>query len=228
VHSPIEEETVPNRGYSFFSSERNRTRCLGRSIACGLLMASLGAVPMARAQATTAEEAQLEGLHTVYRLTHCGTAAVWLPTLAQAAADWAARSPQAADGSFSHDQNRGPYGENLAWGTNLTGIDAIQLWYNESRLYNYASPGFSPQTGHFTQVVWIASPGVGMAMVRRGNVNLWVARYNGPGNIEGMFQFMVAPPFGPFGSPGCPGFPRERTNLIGKVPPATLNTLNIR
>jgi len=38
------------------------------------------------------------------------------------------------------------------------------MWYNEINKYNYTSPGFSKETGHFTQVVWKNSKELGIGM----------------------------------------------------------------
>jgi hypothetical protein len=42
---------------------------------------------------------------------------------------------------------------------------AVNSWYDEVKLYNWSSPGFTMDTGHFTQVVWASSKqlGVGVA-----------------------------------------------------------------
>jgi hypothetical protein len=186
-------------------------------VGAGLL---LGIISAANAQTFTNEE--LEGLvpHVVYRMTiHCVGPLGFDPDATLAARSWATNSPQDAQGRFAHDPNPGPYGENLAWGSNLTGAQAVALWYAESKLYDFNSPGFSQSTGHFTQLVWASSRTLGMSMARRGNVNLWVARYFPAGNITGQFPNNVVPPLA---GPLCPLFHpgTSQQQLIGTVPPA--------
>lgn len=56
-------------------------------------------------------------------------------------------------GQFSHSDNI-DYGENLAGrkGCDLNGKKAAKLWYDESKLFNFDKPSFSPETGNFSQV----------------------------------------------------------------------------
>lgn len=92
--------------------------------------------------------------HNKYRAMHKAPFLQWNATLAQ----WAQQ--KAAPCKFAH--SGGPYGENLAAG--FSDIAAsIDAWYNEVSLYNYAAPGFSKSTGHFTQVVWKSTTQVGCA-----------------------------------------------------------------
>jgi hypothetical protein len=47
------------------------------------------------------------------------------------------------------------YGENLAWNS-IEPVDcrvAIELWYDEWKIYNFAKPNVTSQNGHFTQLV---------------------------------------------------------------------------
>jgi hypothetical protein len=38
---------------------------------------------------------------------------------------------------------------------------ATQAWYDEIKDYDWENPGFSMETGHFTQVVWKGTTKVG-------------------------------------------------------------------
>jgi len=65
-----------------------------------------------------------------------------------------------------------------------TGL-AVDMWYNEltNPGYDFAAPGFDSGTGHFTQVVWVASTSLGCG-VKDG----WVCcRYSPAGNVDGEF-----------------------------------------
>ena len=38
---------------------------------------------------------------------------------------------------------------------------AIKAWYNENEKYDYNSPGFKMETGHFTAMVWKGTTHIG-------------------------------------------------------------------
>jgi uncharacterized protein YkwD len=115
-----------------------------------------------------------------------------------------------AKNAFMHSNGR--YGENLAGFYGMDGrknnntwtaevIRAIQLWYNEIRFYNFSRPGFTPQTGHFTALVWKATTKVGIAVgykpdtvnVRNGRVVV-VMNFAPAGNVPGAFKGNVLVP----------------------------------
>ncbi|KAI3467157.1 hypothetical protein Pfo_023820 [Paulownia fortunei] len=88
---------------------------------------------------------------------------------------------------FQH--SGGPYGENLAMSSGaLTGRDAVRLWVDERRYYNYQSNSCrnGEVCGHYTQVVWRRSVRLGCARVRCNNGNWFViCNYDPPGNVVG-------------------------------------------
>jgi recyclin-1 len=86
---------------------------------------------------------------------------------------------------------------------------AIGAWANESKSYDYSAPGFSEQTGHFTQLVWKATRQLGCAVTNcsaydpnnsNGEAFGWfvVCEYAPPGNVVGdgnkLFTANVLPP----------------------------------
>lgn len=79
-------------------------------------------------------------------------------------------------------------------GGQLTGRKVTDMWYEEHDQYRYGNPGFSKQTGHFTQIVWQSSKemGVGTAVSSSG-AQFVVARYQPPGNVRGQFLENVKP-----------------------------------
>ncbi|CAA2961454.1 pathogenesis-related 1 [Olea europaea subsp. europaea] len=84
---------------------------------------------------------------------------------------------------FQH--SNGPYGENLALGTTMTGRQAVNLWVAERKDYNYRSNSCSGTCGHYTQVVWRKSVRLGCARVRCNNGNWFViCNYDPRGNIS--------------------------------------------
>jgi glioma pathogenesis-related protein 2 len=90
----------------------------------------------------------------------------------------------AAKGKFEHSGAPG-IGENLfVYHTTAAGVNegnlakhVVKSWYDEVSLYNYETPNFSSQTGHFTQVVWKDSTNVGCG-ISRGVSNIKGTQYN--------------------------------------------------
>lgn len=79
-------------------------------------------------------------------------------------------------------------------GYELTGAGATQMWYDEVKDYNFENPGNFGGTGHFTQVVWLASQQMGVAKAGEGNgAQYVVARYSPAGNIRGHYPDNVKP-----------------------------------
>lgn len=90
-------------------------------------------------------------------------------------------------------------GENLAEGDGNgwtsaadAASSAVDLWYNEVTLYDYSNAVFSSATGHFTQLVWVASTQIGFgAYLTSSGEWLIVAEFDPPGNVEGEFAANV-------------------------------------
>jgi uncharacterized protein YkwD len=124
-------------------------------------------------------------MHNVYRAKHCAAPLTWSTEVAVAAQRWANRCV------FDHDPNN-EFGENLAWGTELSAREAVGLWYEEVSEYNYSAPGFGP-AGHFTQLVWRASKFLGCGRAMCGGDVYWVCRYSPAGNYDGEYRANVGP-----------------------------------
>lgn len=60
--------------------------------------------------------------------------------------------------------------------------------------YDYAAGQYSPQTGHFTQMVWQATTQIGCGATRCAAGPLYVCHYSPPGNVIGQFVQNVLPP----------------------------------
>jgi glioma pathogenesis-related protein 2 len=136
---------------------------------------------------------QLSAARTVneLRAMHSAPLLVWseeVRRIAQAHAD---------KGVFQHSRDR-RVGENLALvcaaDANTAVQRAIQLWYDEVKLYNWRAPGFEFNTGHFTALVWKATTkmGVGVKEVSPKKF-LVVANFTPPGNVLGQFPANVLP-----------------------------------
>ncbi|CAD7077044.1 unnamed protein product [Hermetia illucens] len=109
--------------------------------------------------------------------------------------DWARTLAQRSE--IQHRPNN-KYGENLYWasGSEVSGKDCVQSWYNEIKDYRFGNGGFSMKTGHFTQVVWKSSSKLGIAIQKRGPSTWVVANYDPPGNYSGQYRENVPPPRG--------------------------------
>ncbi|CAH1774969.1 unnamed protein product, partial [Owenia fusiformis] len=147
--------------------------------------------------------------HNQVRALHTDTPSMTWSTLAATTSQaWA--DDLAARQVFEHSNSSNPAfrtgGENLYLsGTTGTPTDfpaqctsGTQAWYDEISDYDYANPGFSSATGHFTQVVWQNSIQVGCGSSRYTNsggfiITLIVCQYTPAGNFLGQFADQVKP-----------------------------------
>ena len=170
-----------NRQTSFYLSTA--------SITMLILVDSLTALAATPAQIT----AWLES-HNNYRALHGVPSVTWSDTVAASAQAYANTCPDSHSGSG--------YGENLARATyDMAENGVVQWWYDEEPLYDYDNPGFSSETGHFTQVVWKGTTQIGCGFNSGcsypwSNSTVWVCQYNPPGNYIGQFAENVLPPVG--------------------------------
>ena len=92
-------------------------------------------------------------------------------------------------GSLIHSKHtfHGDYmGENLAYVWNSgspSGETPTNMWYSEIKYYDYNNPGFSMDTGHFTQVVWKASKEFGIGVACAKNECYMTGNYYPGGNF---------------------------------------------
>jgi hypothetical protein len=130
----------------------------------------------------------------------------WNPTIALASQQWA--NYLNTSNLFQHS-GTALYGENLAYlqgyGTDpvVLAKKSIDLWYAEVSKYDFAKPGFSDTTGHFTCLVWVSSTqfGMGVAINSQTNAVDIVMNTSPPGNVIGQFQQNVLPSPSPSPSP---------------------------
>lgn len=150
------------------------------------------APPAQRGGAPAGMQAILDA-HNRVRAKHCAQPLAWSPKLAAVAQDWAA-SLKKQGCKFGHRPNNA-YGENLAAGTSgaLDGESVLGMWYDEIKLYDFKSGGFSMETGHFTQVVWRDTSQVGCAMTTCKGMDIWVCEYDPPGNVQTLYRKNVLP-----------------------------------
>ena len=127
-------------------------------------------------------EQQILDEHNKKRALHNVQSLTWNWTLADYAADYAAKAFDCNNVQLIHSS--GPYGENLAAGY-VGGIEPTDAWYDEIKDYDYNNPGFSEATGHFTQLVWKTTAQLGCAMVKCDNEwrQYTICEYNPRGNL---------------------------------------------
>ena len=95
-----------------------------------------------------------------------------------------------SDASY-HDKGMG---ENLALGSyneNTSGEYPTNMWYNEVKDYNFNNPGFSPNTGHFTQVVWKDTKEFGIGLYCNNNKCFMTGNYFPSGNFNNAYATQV-------------------------------------
>lgn len=173
------------------------------SISCGASERSEATTPAARGSVSVAPAAASEvpadprmvamlDAHASRRSAHCAPPLVWSETLAAHAQAWA---DHLAESGCALEHSTGGYGENLAAGTagSLTPEEYVEMWYREADGYSFASGGFSMETGHFTQLVWVASERLGCGVTTCGGLDVWVCNYDPPGNFEGQYRENVLP-----------------------------------
>ncbi|XP_008798890.2 pathogenesis-related protein PR-1 type-like [Phoenix dactylifera] len=114
----------------------------------------------------------------------------WNTTVASYAEDYA--NQRKGDCQLIHsDSISYGYGENLfiGGGPDFTAKNAVDLWVGEKQYYDYdsnscsAPPGQS--CGHYTQVVWRDSTGIGCARIQCDSSGTFITcNYSPPGNVE--------------------------------------------
>lgn len=134
----------------------------------------------------------LVAAHNRVRAKHCAGPLTWSPKLAEAAQTWA---DHLRDSGCTFGHSSGTYGENLAAGTTgyMDPEAVVSMWYDEIKGYSFQQPGFSMQTGHFTQVVWRGTTQVGCGKAQCKGNDIWVCEYDPPGNWEGQYPDNVQP-----------------------------------
>lgn len=133
-----------------------------------------------------------------YRAKHQSPPMTWDPTIATISQHWSYHL--LSTGAFQHSDTAN-YGENLAqlqgYGSDLVTLyrKAIDLWYKEISLFDFSNPDFSPSTGHFTCLVWVASTSFGMGLTLDTTTNTVdiVMNTSPPGNVIGQFAQNVLP-----------------------------------
>jgi pathogenesis-related protein 1 len=117
-----------------------------------------------------------------------------LPPLTWSEAAFEAASAWAANCRFAHNPDRGEFGENIfATSGTATAEAVVASWVSEQRNYDYSTNTCRGECGHYTQVVWRSTTGVGCAAkdcatgspFGGGSWQLWVCDYTPAGNSGG-------------------------------------------
>lgn len=153
-------------------------------------------------------QATILAQHNTYRAQHGVPPLKWSDALAKYARSRANAVVREEGLQAGHAGLAPGYGENLYWaGTSGTGAAvpgasaiaerSVKSWYDEVKDYDFSKPAFSPQVGHFTQLVWKNTTEVGCAVfpLQGGK---WletyvVCNYQAPGNVMGQFPANVPP-----------------------------------
>jgi uncharacterized protein YkwD len=136
---------------------------------------------------------QVLALHNEFRANHCAPPLTWSKDLAKVAQAWA-DNLDARGCAFEHSRTN--LGENLAAGSgqHLRPRTVVGMWYREVARYDFKRGTFAMDTGHFTQLVWVATERIGCGRRLCGNgVDIVVCNYDPPGNVEGRFKRNVLP-----------------------------------
>jgi len=141
---------------------------------------------------------EITGYINNYRQINQAPPITWDTTIAQYSQSWA--NYLLKNNLFQHSGTP-LYGENLAYfkgyGTDLMTLLklAIDMWYNESKLYDFNNPVFSEATGHFTALVWKSTTnfGIGFAINPDTTAVDICMNLSPPGNVEGEYTLNVLP-----------------------------------
>lgn len=131
--------------------------------------------------------------HNRARAEHCAPPLEWSHQLAAVAQAWA---DELRDQGCAFGHSRSRYGENLFFAAPsdpASGRRAVESWISERAAYRFARPGFSMQTGHFTQVAWRATRELGCGTARCNGGDLWVCNYAPAGNVQTQYEANVMP-----------------------------------
>jgi len=140
-------------------------------------------------------QGQVLARHNELRVRHRVGKASWHAGCAAHAKKWCQHL--ADTGKFEHSKNSG-YGENIykSWGSGVDsnlGKDVSNSWYSEVNDYNFRQGGYQSGTGHFTQMVWKASTGLGCSYATKGNEVVVCCNYSPQGNWMNRFDDNVFP-----------------------------------
>ena len=127
-------------------------------------------------------------VHNSFREKHGAPPLAWDKDAAKAAQEWA--DTLFKSNTLKHGHHEG-MGQNLfsSLGADTTAQQVVQFWYDEINQYDFDRPMFTPGTGHFTQVVWVGTTGIGVGVASADRKTYVVCNYVPPGNVTGGDNF---------------------------------------
>ena len=142
------------------------------------------ASPIPTPAVVAGERAEFMRIHNQARASVGVPPLEWSQELASLAQEWANRL--ARRGQLEH-RSGNSYGENLAYGTELSAAAAANLWLQERAAYDGGpiNSGNISAVGHYTQMIWRSTTRVGYGIARVGGNTYVVANYAPAGNVVG-------------------------------------------
>ena len=140
---------------------------------------------------TSDQQVEITNYVNQYRKVNQADNLVWNNAIATFSQNWA--NYLVMNDLFQHSGNS-LYGENLAYfqgyGTDVMTLLklSVDLWYKEIEYYDFKNPGFSPETGHFTCLVWKSSKTFGMGISIVNDKVVVTFNTSPPGNVIGQFE----------------------------------------
>ncbi len=158
-------------------------------------------MPALTAQALDFDTKEMLAAHNRWRKTVAVPPLVYSQELAASSQEWADHLKEENDCKMQHSKPEGKYGENLYWGSAVLWSDGrreiqkvspkkvVDDWASERKDYDYRSNSCTPgkMCGHYTQVVWktTTAAGCAVALCEDTREQIWVCRYQPPGNWVG-------------------------------------------
>ena len=131
-----------------------------------------------------ADRAEFMRIHNQARAEVGAPPLQWSNDLANFAQQWA--EELARRDTMEHRSNN-PYGENLAYGSNVDVAGGCRMWLAERSAYDGGPIGGRnfASIGHYTQMIWRNTTHVGFGVARNGRNTYVVANYSPAGNVIG-------------------------------------------
>lgn len=161
--------------------------------------------PALSAQALDFDAEEMVAAHNRWRKTVGAPALTYSTELAASAQAWANHLKQSNHCQMQHSQPDGRFGENLYWASAVEWSDGrrelqkvspktvVDDWGNERADYDYKNNSCTKgkMCGHYTQVIWKTTTTVGcaIAVCEDTREQVWVCRYQPPGNLVGNKPF---------------------------------------
>ena len=152
-------------------------------------------------QALDFDTHEMVAAHNRWRKTVGAPPLSYSADLAASSQEWADHLKESNHCQMQHSKPAGKYGENLYWASAVQWSDGrrelqhvspskvVDDWASERADYNYKRNSCTPgkMCGHYTQVVWRSSTSVGCAaaVCEDSHEQVWVCRYQPPGNWVG-------------------------------------------